>query len=65
MENTSIRVVNDSTENTKIFGNLDSAVEYCQGRLHENFTVYVGGQQSVVDKIKTQLIANLSNVKIR
>lgn len=58
-------VVNDSTENVKVFGNMESSVEYISTRLHENFTVYisgVSGASAVVERIKAELYNNLSNV---
>lgn len=58
-------VVNDSTENVKVFGDMESSVEYINARLHENFTVYisgVSGASAVVERIKAELYNSLSNV---
>lgn len=63
-----IEIKNDSTENVKVFGNLDSAVEYCQARLHENFTVSVTGNsryQDVIRQTKKDLANVLSNAKVK
>lgn len=67
MANLSIRVENDRGKNVKVFGNVDTAVEYCQARLHENFTVYVeGGYQyeREIEKTKARLVSNLRNVRV-
>lgn len=58
-------VVNDRMGNVKVFGNLESSVEYTSARLHENFTVYISGvseASAVVERIKAELYNNLSNI---
>lgn len=62
------RVVNDATENVKVFGNIETSVEYCQARLHENFTVYIEGNSPDVEQFKRRLYRALTlprNMKIR
>jgi len=68
MANFKIEIENDSNEDTRVFGNADSAIEYCKSRVHENFTVSVSGSyayQDVVNKTKQQLIKNLTNAKVK
>lgn len=68
MANFSIEVTHDSTENTRIFGNVDSAIEYIRARLNENFTVYFKGDysyQRVIAESKAKLLRNLNNVQVK
>ncbi|MCB9267737.1 MAG: hypothetical protein H6558_22155 [Lewinellaceae bacterium] len=63
-----LEVVNDRTENVKVFGNSESTVEYCQARLHENFTIYINAESqaaAVIERIRSELYASLSNVQVR
>lgn len=53
----------ESSENTKVFGDLDSAVEYCSARPQENFSVFVSeASDSVIEQTKRDLFNALSNV---
>lgn len=63
-----ITVQPSSGENTKVFGSLEDAVEYCKARLHENFVIFDadGGRLSnIISRSQEQLINALSNVQIR
>ena len=55
----------ESSENQKIFGNIDSTVEYCRARPQENFSVYVSGASGeVIERTKRELANLLSNVRV-
>lgn len=68
MAKLSFTVVGSSIENTKVFGNADSAVEYCRARLHENFTIYIQADsetQKIIEQARFKLYTNLTNVTIQ
>lgn len=68
MAKPTIEITNDSTENTRIFGSVENVIEYCRARLNENFTATIHGSyeyESVVQNMKAQLYANLSNIRVR
>ena len=66
-----LKVVSDNTENVKVFGDIESSVEFIRSRLHENFTVFIlGGNENkaVAERMSEELynaLRNVNRVEIR